>query len=1042
MLRHGSACAEALSLAQLREYLQLGRFDEPLALTYTCLGKAEPCESPRVHKGAEATVRIPSRLENLLTGDKSLQGSVLLSTQAFEPILKDNKMPFFPEYTDHGIEHVESVMRTADALISDGAWDQVSAADAAVLVLACLLHDIAMHLSEDGFVSLVSPSASSPTPVWKGDRPWQDLWLDFLGEASRFDGRKLVSLFGDSDPVTRPPLQPDKMTKRDRLLIGEFLRRHHHRLAHEIAIHGFPGPGDEMLRLVGTPEHIAKLAGIVARSHGISVRACIAGLEPEFDRRETYGVHPPFLMAVIRVADYVQIEKERAPRGLLKIKRLQSPISSREWAAHDSVRCMHDIHDDPEAIFIRSQPKDVKSYLRVKEWLSGIQEELDASWAVLGELYGRFDALSQLGLVIRRVRSNLDDTAVFAKTVDYVPTRAAFQTANADLLKLLIGPLYGNRAEIGVRELVQNAVDAVRELREYVKQRPELKPDVADQPADVVVLFEQDGAGNWSLTVSDKGIGMSSEIIQEYFLKAGASYRSSDAWRNRFEDREGRSRVLRSGRFGVGALATFLLGHEIEVTTRHIDAPPGGGIRFVTDLEDEAIELRKADCPVGTSIRVPISQDAAEQVENWFTDTGWRGMQMFDRDGYGLSDPSVLRSLRVSGKGEQQVEQRYALPKPGSSLDAQWHRIKHADYQDVQWTYSRAPGLACNGITVYDTRTPIAGSIDLWGKEPVSPPHLSVFDSQARLPLTLQRDSLVSTPGPFDLTLCEEVAKDLIAFMLIRGPISHKEIYRGPSGQFRYPGLISHGDFSPLLITAGGVSIPLPWHLREARLSRALLLPELDSAEFVFATPWRAWLGPDFHKTDDAPLRIGPGTAIIKFRRAYGSRELYGLLTQASVTWDTRIVDKSVRGLPTVGRRIVASDRLASRLLDEEEGSADDDLRLGEPSKITTASGLAILSWGRCRSGTKTLESVATSHMASGSQQPCAAIEWSFAKSSDWPVPENESVVERMWREIVGQAIIPYDLGERRETLAHAYRELAPYVTKQEALLEQEQRDA
>ena len=48
--------------------------------------------------------------------------------------------------------------------------------------------------------------------------------------------------------------------------------------------------------------------------------------------------------------------------------------------------------------------------------------------------------------------------------IDYLPIRASFRAADADLLKLLIGPLYGDKPGIGMRELIQNAIDAVREL--------------------------------------------------------------------------------------------------------------------------------------------------------------------------------------------------------------------------------------------------------------------------------------------------------------------------------------------------------------------------------------------------------------------------------------------------------------------------------------------------------------------------------------------------------------------------------------------------
>jgi molecular chaperone HtpG len=99
----------------------------------------------------------------------------------------------------------------------------------------------------------------------------------------------------------------------------------------------------------------------------------------------------------------------------------------------------------------------------VKDWLRGIQQELDQSWAVLGEVYGRYGCLRDFGLTIRRIRSNLDDEQGFATSVDYVPELMRLMVSKGELLALLLEPLYGQRPEVGIRELVQNAVDAVRE---------------------------------------------------------------------------------------------------------------------------------------------------------------------------------------------------------------------------------------------------------------------------------------------------------------------------------------------------------------------------------------------------------------------------------------------------------------------------------------------------------------------------------------------------------------------------------------------------
>ena len=162
---------------------------------------------------------------------------------------------------------------------------------------------------------------------------------------------------------------------------------------------------------------------------------------------------------------------------------------------------------------------------------------------------------------------------MFSKLVGYVPERIELTVARPDLLKLLVGPLYGNMPSVGVRELLQNSVDAVRERQSLQRRHPELDSTaLIDQGHDVEISLTEDSPlGPFWLTVSDRGSGMSVEIIRDYFLTAGASFRNSDAWKREFEtDDHPRSQVLRSGRFGVGMLAAFLLGSRIQVATRHI----------------------------------------------------------------------------------------------------------------------------------------------------------------------------------------------------------------------------------------------------------------------------------------------------------------------------------------------------------------------------------------------------------------------------------------------------------------------------------------
>ena len=113
--------------------------------------------------------------------------------------------------------------------------------------------------------------------------------------------------------------------------------------------------------------------------------------------------------------------------------------------------------------------------------------------------------------------------------------------------------------------------------------------------------------GTGWITVTDSGVGMTLDTVTKFYLIAGASFRNSDAWKKQHTDHSGRSRILRGGRFGVGALAAFLLGDEISVRTRHIDRSQQEGIEFTARIDDSVVELRRSSAPSGTSIKVFIT---------------------------------------------------------------------------------------------------------------------------------------------------------------------------------------------------------------------------------------------------------------------------------------------------------------------------------------------------------------------------------------------------------------------------------------------------
>lgn len=746
---------------------------------------------------------LPTLFSKKLASSPELAASVAKTFNLFEPWLEQSGMPFFPGFTDHSPRHISDVLDAAASLISDSSHDLLSAEDVAVLCMAILLHDCGMHLTQDAFRALVEES-TQPIIQGLGDLPWSQIWHDFLAEAGRYGQEKLVAIFGDSEPLQINKLDLNNLSERDCLLIGEFVRRHHTRIAHEISVRGISKKGGVPLELGFDDAELRDLAGLIARSHGMSIRSTFEYIEDRYGLVPVYRkIKTPFLMAVLRIADYVQVKSERAIRALLSVKELRSPISRQEWLAHFSVKDVSTAHADPEAFYVHATPVDVKTYLKLVALFKDIQKELDESWATLGEVYGRSGELSNIGLTMRRIRSNLDSVKKFERTVNYLPIKARFDSSGPDLLKLLVGPLYEYKVEVGVRELLQNAIDACREAADLIggnKFPSELKV--------VVDVYESENGSGW-VTISDSGVGMTIDTITKYFLIAGASFRNSDIWKRQHINESGIPRITRGGRFGVGALAAFLLGDEISLITRHVSRSESDGIEFSARIDDPVLELRRCRAPAGTTIKISISdpkifdelrpyafgEESADgegvlelgawRSVDWFVQEfpsvkyQWTGYQNSHKKEPGNSDNPIVHAVFYPKKNDFAPldglpdSDWNALDDPSPFSALLWRFVAARKIQDEdKYSILSADEIVVNGIRVQKVNTfrPYIASVNFIEKNRFSAPSyflnrpsMAIYDPSGICPINLQRSSVAFERMGFEEKLAVELLRSHIS---------------------------------------------------------------------------------------------------------------------------------------------------------------------------------------------------------------------------------------------------------------------------------------
>jgi len=356
----------------------------------------------------------------------------------------------------------------------------------------------------------------------------------------------------------------------------------------------------------------------------------------------------------------------------------------------------------------------------------------------------------------------------------------------------MVSPIYGQFPEFGIRELLQNSIDAVLERRQYSASR---KIEIEHYDADVVV--ELSDGDQLTISIRDTGIGMTPEIVRDYFVRAGASFRDSRRWREEYVGSDGSSLVRRSGRFGVGVFAGFLLGEKMEITTRHVSS--NVGVSFAATNGSELMELTKVTAPIGTSIIICLSEEVAET----FLEQVWPRCAYW----YALNDPRVVFRHKTADASEALPQAVSITPSEADGDVVDWNSFRPSGFAGVSWTSNldfglqkheekrrgttreQSPLIYCNGFLIGAPNRDDEESMSAWGREdrrPIEPasyswskehafhaPTVLIYDHEGSLPLTLRRDQLAG-PLPFESALAEDIVLDYLAWCIAtapRGPV-------------------------------------------------------------------------------------------------------------------------------------------------------------------------------------------------------------------------------------------------------------------------------
>ncbi|NNE54758.1 MAG: molecular chaperone HtpG, partial [Flavobacteriales bacterium] len=112
--------------------------------------------------------------------------------------------------------------------------------------------------------------------------------------------------------------------------------------------------------------------------------------------------------------------------------------------------------------------------------------------------------------------------------------------------------------EIFLRELISNAVDATQKLN-GMAALGELKKEIGDTTIEVSIDKDKG-----TLTVSDKGIGMTADEVKKYINQIAFS--SAEEFLDKFKDVEDGKSII--GHFGLGFYSAFMVADKVEIFTK------------------------------------------------------------------------------------------------------------------------------------------------------------------------------------------------------------------------------------------------------------------------------------------------------------------------------------------------------------------------------------------------------------------------------------------------------------------------------------------
>lgn len=501
-------------------------------------------------------------------------------------------------------------------------------------------------------------------------------------------------------------------------------------------------------------EHLQGLLAHLTDSVPVLIRLCKSHhqgfddlAKPEFDPILSTGpqpqlIHLRYLACLLRLADILENDPERTPEVIFRHRNiLDRPSSLSHWLKDHHFT----IDEQEKQLVLHATPPSARLHhaiAQLADWidheLRGIAafgEKLPVEFKVGRETIRRDWHLAPA--LVRRIQPKLD-------TYRYID--GAFRPNTQRLLQLLSNEQLYGKPIVAVRELLQNAFDAVREKIARKRLEPHM-PDKANRKWEtelgnyekvtltlrrVTETVNGEEQVHHRLICDDTGVGLTERLITGHLLVSGQS-RRHDVLELERRCLEAGFPLGRTGQFGIGVLSYFMLAREVHLTTTRFQGcgdSEGQSWHFITHGLSDFGELRSAkETPFptgGTRMewvlrpdRIGDEQEFAEELHQYLRDTLVRIPCQFEfrQEGYSQTVAGWQRSTgwtRTLEEWKEEIVSNWEKPEEKFSQKEFLISQEEAASQQAERTiYATALEQAATALRLEETDVPLPNGLGL-----------------------------------------------------------------------------------------------------------------------------------------------------------------------------------------------------------------------------------------------------------------------------------------------------------------------------------------